>query len=550
MLDWLQKKIGPRADHPMYDAVETARLLAEVPVEDPLRATEEIAAWLESLVTATGFSPEERLGVISQVDEAGQPSLEALMTEYLAGEFKRDPARYRRWQVLVKLSEKLAAAYLAVIGEFERAKAAKMAEHMPLVTARAMRAVFTQLRLALMRYAGDTERIWGALYQLFSFAHANRIATTPVRPYPGETQATTARHELMRAVMLEVAAPQSLPPRQIELTARIAARHASAFAFSETPGERLPFYVDLVQARPPVTVTPQLKAGPTLRFFGPGTVTEHLNDIVKRDASPQQAAEQRFGEEFTTQEKLDALQRLGRYWGANPPRREHARTRISNKLEVVFGLDAIRQRVGATDAPVTAPGAANLTIQFDDQKGAAQQTVAPTIETWQLKDISLHGLGAVTTRRGAALKIGALIAYRLQDTDQWCVGILRRLQTDSQNNSQVGAQVLSKSPRLLELKRHGSKAGGGLDLQLQDQASYSRHSMNGVHLPADPAAGAAESLLLDPESYLPQEAFETVVENNPRRLQLADLLERGDGYHRVAFKWVEAEAARQPLSLA
>ena len=77
MLDWLQEKlqekIGQRSSHPMNSPADAARLLAELPLDEPLKAVEEVAAWLESLAQATSSGTESRLKVISMVDEAGQP---------------------------------------------------------------------------------------------------------------------------------------------------------------------------------------------------------------------------------------------------------------------------------------------------------------------------------------------------------------------------------------------------------------------------------------------------------------------------------------------
>ncbi len=543
MFDWLQQTIGQRSSHPMNSPAEAARLLSELPLDEPLKAVEEVSAWLESLASATSFGTDSRLKVISMVDEAGQPCAELLMTEYLAGEARRAADRFRQWQALMDFWERLADAYRLIVLQIEASKRSDLTEQTALITVRAMRAIFHQMQLGLMRYAGQPESMWSALYHLYAFAHAQRRAAVPVRPYPWDTLPTTARLELSRAVMLEAAAPQSLPPRQIDLTARISARLASSFAYGETPGERLPLYLDLAHARAPLAVPKDLQAAATMRFFGPGTAAVRLQEMLDGMRAPQGVAGPQFGEEFTKAEKIETLQRLLLYWSDNPPRRQHARTRLSNSVEVVFGLEAIKQLVGKTDQAIIADETEKFNVQFDDGEQEAAKPDTAAIETWKLKDISLRGLGAVTARRAqGALKIGALMAFRLEGADKWCVGIVRRLQTDRQNLSQVGAEIFSKEPQFLRLKKLGFKQDEAWNWEVRDQKAM-QHFAETVLLPPDAGPDREVSLLFEPEGYYPEETFGVMIGNKPRKLQVGEVLEKGDGFERVAFKWLAVEPA-------
>jgi hypothetical protein len=487
------------------------------------------------------------LKVISMVDEVGQPCAELLMAEYLAGEAKHAPGRFRQWQVLMDFWERLADAYQLIALQIEVSKRGELAEQTALVAVRGMRAVSTQMRLALMRYAGEPERLWKAMYHLYSLAHAQRRAAVPVRPYPWDTLSTTARLELVRSVMLEIAGPQSLPPRQIELTTRIAARLASSFAYSEVPGEQLPLYLDLAQSRAPAVQPANLQAATTMRFFGAGAAPVRLKEILDGLRSPQPSAGgERLGEEFTAAEKIDALQRLLLYWSDNPPRRQHNRTRLSNSVDVVFGLEAIKQRVGKVEQSVFQEEADKFKIDLGAGDGKEESVKEAPIETWKLKDISMRGLGAVTTRRAhGALKIGALMAFRLENSDKWCIGVVRRLQSDTQNNSHVGSEIFSKDPHLLWLKKLGMKQDQAWNWEKSGQKSL-QHMAEAVLLPSDNAAQGEASLLFEPETYYAEETFGTMISNQPRRIQVGEVLERGDGFDRLAFKWLEVEVTRPP----
>ena len=544
MLDWIQKQIGKRTSHPMRGPTEAAKLLAELPVGEPLKAVEEVAAWLESLASATSFSTDSRLQVISLVDQAGQPLAEELTREYLAAEAKGEPGRFRQWQALADFWAKVADAYQLIVVQVEASKRTDLDTQIPVVTVRAMRAIFHQMRLALMRYAGGPERAWHSLYHLYGFAHDRRQAAVPVRPYPWDTLSTTPRLELVRAVMLEAAAPQSLPPREIDLTARISARLASSFAYGEAAGSQFSYYVDLAQDRPPVTVPKELQAGPSMRFFGPGAAPVRLKELVEGTRS-RQGADQPDGEEFTVAERIETLERLLLYWGDNPPRRQHARTRLSNSVDIVFGLEAIKQLISRGEQAVVADESEKLNVTFDEDEGARQRAEAAPVETWKLNDISLRGLGAVTNRRAqGALRIGALMAFRLERSENWCVGIVRRLQSDAQKNSQVGAEIFSKNPHILWMRKLGLKQEQAWNWEVRDQKSL-QHFTQAVLLAPDPGSAGESSLLLAPQSYFPEESFGVIIDGKPRKLQVGAVLEKGDGFERVAFEWLAVEPGMQ-----
>ena len=543
MLDWIQKKIGKRTSHPMRGTAEAAKLLAELPGE-PLKAVEEVAAWLESLASATSFSTDSRLQVISLVDETGQPMVEELTRVYLAAEAKRDPSRFRQWQALVDFWAKVADAYQLIALQVEASKRTDLETQIPTVTVRAMRAIFHQMCLALMRYAGAPDRAWASLYHLYAFAHDRRQAAVPVRPYPGDTLSTTARLELVRAVMLEAAAPQSLPPREIDLTARISARLASSFAYGEGPGPQLPYHVDLASDQPPLTVPTDLQPTAMMRFFGAGAAGVRLKELLDAARAPQAGTEQPLGDEFTAAERIETLERLLLYWSDSPPRRQDARTRLSNSVDVVFGLDAIKQLINRGEQAVVADESEKFNVSFDDDEGKERQQGPAPIETWKLKDISMRGLGAVTNRRAQGeLRIGALMAFRLEHSQNWCVGIVRRLQSDVHKNSQVGAEIFSKDPQLLWLKKLGFKQDQAWNWEVRDQKSL-QHFTQAVLLAPDPGSGRESSLLLAPESYLAEETFAVMIDQKLRRLQVGAAVEKSDGFERVAFKWLAADPAQ------
>src|SRR5690606_15381277 len=159
--------------------------------------------------------------------------------------------------------------------------------------------------------------------------------------------------------------------------------------------------------------------------------------------------------------------------------------------------------------------------QFDDDEQARGET-SPVAERWQLVDLSLHGLGAVAPRRaGGALRVGALVAFRLDAAEAWCVGALRRLQSEGPSSCRVGVEIFSRKPQLLWLKKFGLRENDAWDWETRDK-QFSGLYAQAVWLGADPEGGRGDQIVLAPRSYGAEETFGTMIAKRPRKLQLGE----------------------------
>ena len=67
-----------KPNHPLADPKEARRILDGLPANDPHKALEELAHWLDSASTAEGFKPQDRIQVLTMVDDAAQPRVRKL----------------------------------------------------------------------------------------------------------------------------------------------------------------------------------------------------------------------------------------------------------------------------------------------------------------------------------------------------------------------------------------------------------------------------------------------------------------------------------------
>src|SRR5687767_15566106 len=95
------------SSHPMSDVRQVAKLLGELPLDNPGKAAAEAAAWLESIELESGFSAAHRLQVVAMIDDAAHASLARVMLDY-AVRPDTVAAGLDRWRILSEFYEKLA----------------------------------------------------------------------------------------------------------------------------------------------------------------------------------------------------------------------------------------------------------------------------------------------------------------------------------------------------------------------------------------------------------------------------------------------------------
>ena len=96
-------------EHPLADAKEAKRILAEITTREPLGAAEEASGWLESIPAEQGFKPAQRLDLILRLDEATAAQTRRLARDYQplvnasrAQESKHWELSHAYWQLLLK----------------------------------------------------------------------------------------------------------------------------------------------------------------------------------------------------------------------------------------------------------------------------------------------------------------------------------------------------------------------------------------------------------------------------------------------------------------
>jgi hypothetical protein len=538
-----------KPDHPMFDAREARRLLAELPKDDPFKELGEITSWLDTVKDATGFRPEVRTEIIMLLDETIQPLYAGLLQLYLGAPHVQDFKGKHLWQGLHNTMLTLAEAYLVCVQEYQLAenKSFDYKELIPVLCVRLIHAVAEQMKLQLMHYVDIGQAVWDHLCSCYNFAEANRIADSMVFAYPKQVIHTSPQRELVRALMLYESSPGTLAPDQIEVSSRIAARMASFFDFKNATDPDCAYCFDLANPGAPKRVNANIKATPAMRFFGAIKAVPKVADIITHHEHGLIQKEQRFGSEFTPAGKLTVLKHLWLHWGNDRPHRHLERRGINTAIEVVHSFRTISKLVTRMDIDnavnISEKDAAVLRERSDINLAAVNDEIDYSTENWAVTDLSIDGIGGIIPGNGGAwVKIGDLCGLKPGNSPIWWIGMIRRLHTDPKGAVHVGIELLAKKPLSVWLRILG-KGTEKVSNWETSSSSFKYDYLPAILLPDASNSYVDATVLMESGSYVPETIYEVMLGDKSRNIKLAGLLAEGEDYEQIKFKWLNAAHA-------
>ena len=481
---------GGRADHPMANPKEARRILDALPAQEA-KALAELAHWHESVSTAAGFRPAERLQLSGTLDEAAQPRLRKLARDYFAAV---RPSRFQENLLWTQIHEYWRQAGLAWARSVDGCLQAGDARGLAVAAVRALRALAQQIKWQHLRYGPIDPAVWGVINNVFKVAEAHGVAD--------------ARLEFLKVAMFSSSSPDGLLPPEIELAEKIVSELAPGFAIADAPGKELLYWTDLAQPMAPVRMARAPKPAPTLRHFGPGTALARLQQIAqKTQAGGQVPSDFKVGE-ASPEVVLEVLRHLALYWQPEPPARQHPRHSVKSRLAIAHGFDGVVDALG---------GAGGGSLDFDAKGSGA--------ESWIVDNVSAGGIGAVVPQvKGDWLRVGTLLAMQPDGGANWVVGMVRRVNRTSTQEAKVGIQTLSRAPSLAKFSLRGT--GGHV----------------GVLLPS-PVLGSGEtSVALKAGIYARGQNLETELEGRQHVFMPQGSPESGEDYELVRFRGMVREA--------
>lgn len=516
-LDWLG---GGKVDHPMADPERAREIVAELPAGDAAKALAEITEWLDSLNHTDGFKLDRRFENTDLLDGAARNHQRKLAQEYLAMPRQQKFQENRLWTGVFGFWKQLGDAYIRCVNEHESGASGATAirKSLPVILARAMRALAVQLKLDLLRYGPVDPRIWSELARFYRFAEQKGYVDGVIAMYPGAHGESTIKREFLKGLMLSASSTDGLLPLRQDLAEHAVAHFSPSFRLSNQP-DGCTHCFDLATAKPPVRLFKGAAPTATMRFFGAGEALARLNQLIghvtARGALPQDVS---LGGNYEKEFVLWVLGHMAQVWSDKPPARGSERRPVTGRITVVPGMNEI---LGALE-----PRTSNDTLDFSSEQDR-------NVESWIVENMSDGGYGAIIPpKKSDWVKVGALIGVQGEAAKYWGVGLVRRIAQDAQQQRRVGIQLLSKTAIPVKV----SKAESSLSFVAN------REPQLAILLSTAPDQQGEVGMVMREGHFNGRDSLEMMVKDKSYLLMPSKMVEDGEDFDWAKFKVMQRSA--------
>lgn len=532
MLDWL-KKSGPDPDNPMRNPASASALLAELRQSDPVKALDEMSAWLRSVGEMPDFDERARNDVLGLIQEAGTAHVAALLRQYLANATDKPVVRESKWKAVfdyaTSLVEALCASAERLLG------GPKPDSPAPSATAavRALRACRLLAKACLIHYADAPPSLWRHAYGVHARADAAGCAGTAVHPYRSQRIPTTATEELLRLLMLHVIAPEALASEQIEIADRVTDQLGNEFTLRPRGLADGPFWFDCDGDRGPQRAT-TAPGTATARYFGPGAGLDALARLRRQMSSTGGTGAEALGKDIPLHAQVAAVEHLLIHWGPSAPAAAPAHSPAKGEMRLLHGFARVCKEL--TDSDPTASAARGLALVSDED------VHLDSPEPWVIRDAGGSEIGAEMQQPGPSwVRSGMLVGLALAGRNEWWLGVIRRTHADLARGPHVDIALISRKPVPLSLRPRAAGTSEEADWDVS-AGTFAFVDINAILLPEASEATGTPNLLLPPEGWKAGRVYEATIDKKLRTLRLVRVLQRGEDFVRAAYEWLPAAA--------
>lgn len=498
-----------RREHLEADLSRTQKIAVQFREADTTSGLSKATAWLGSIKKTAGFSMAHRYDSVDLLDTSTRKHQKQIEDDYLALLHANRKQEKLLWETAYGFWSALAAAYIDCIAQAEKdpAAAGKMKSKLPVLAARGARAVAMQIKWILMRFGLVEPRIWTDLAHCQSFAEAQHIADKPIPLYLSNQSKSTVTQEFLRATMLASSGTDSLSVMEQEIADRWIEHFAGMFKISTTPAKGLNLYFDLEGSTAPRRVIGKPSRRASLRYFGASEslpqIQEYLESTQKTGVTPVPFRLPKGGE---MKHVAKVLEHFALHWGEEMPGREWQRRLTATSIEVKHDFGSVRQILHDSE---------QAELDFTDSIARP--------EFWVVDNAGRGGYRAIVPKGLRAwLRLGALIAIRLEFRDFWSVAVIRRVESDEHQQRKVGIRIISRRP-VTALMRSRMRAG----TQVRPEP--------GILLNSTPSKDGGVHLLMRPGTFTMKEDIDVAYgpENKELSLTPSRIVETA-----VDYEWV------------
>jgi hypothetical protein len=407
MLKYVARRRSASGRKAQNSSTPAARILPGDPKPSDYDAHHAVLEGLERFNGALEAASLVHIKALRALEHEGLPLQVKVIDQYLRNQETLKLARQVLWRECHMFWSQLALAYVNLLKQTVKGPAKDtLKSFLPILAAKSIR--YTALSIRWGYHQGETPSVfgWRRLNKIYRLAERAEVADTVIEELGQET---SCAREYSLALLMDLANPAGLKPREIELSAHI----LESLPAPPLPSMRLvktqhSHAVDLATGQGAFKLDQGWVPGKRLRYL----------DIDSLHAQIEQAAAS-----LATDHARYFCRQLASIIERGGVRRRRPRNEASGRYWVAVGMDAI------------------LAILDPQQPGADK----PSLEPWLSKDESPEGLG-FAVELGRTPAPGELVLVSAEpEANNWQLMAVRWSRSEG-GGSVVGAQCLSRHP--------------------------------------------------------------------------------------------------------
>jgi len=384
-------------------------------------------------------------------------------------------------------------------------------------------------------YQDVGEREWKLLHGVYAFVEDRGVAGGEVAHPAHKGRQTTCTETYAQVLLIDLANPGKLTPRQIELISLWLERWTPKVSIGRAPAAAgdgvAPLVIDLSGASGASRRMPEGDTTRVLDIHELGSSVRKRVGLLRKGEPP---AALGLGEDVTAPLAESLLTMLYRRWCEDRQSRVHPRRSASGTAQTCSGMSAVHYFVtGRVFAVRGGPPKMSqvqheqiatlgrVATRHDDEPGPPPDFA---VETWQIKDESASGLrlARVDPAASSRLILGQLLGIRLADAKAFLLCAVKWLSVSVEFELRIGVQILPGIPQGAAIRAIGAPAAA---------EQYTPAFL----LPAVAALQAPETLVVPAGWFKPNREIEVLTERSGK-LRLASVVDRGADFERVTFE--------------
>ena len=409
--------------HPLSDAHRAERLLTAARASaNPLETAAAATDWLAAAAIDDGLPASEvaRIGYLAH--EAALEAVRSLGRQCVGATALPPAEGPRMWTALCSFHASAAACFEAAAVRGASQPGVDLRAELPRAVVSVLRSTAAQLKWLHVACEPIDDSLWERAYQVYALAERWGVTGARTSGIGNDERTSTPHESFARLIAFATASPGSLRLVELQALEDLIAAAVSGFAVSPHAQPEATHWLDLAAAEAPARLVRAPRPAATVRYFCGSEATDFLRALAER-IEARGAIPAEFRREFDYGPTLATamIDHLRRYCGIDAATRKGRRHRVESRLEVVWDLDEILDRLQP-----------DLSLSF----------VPDDCDQWQVEDASSCGIKAVV---GGAprrwLRVGSLVALRVQTASRWQVGVVRRVQRLRDDRTEVALQM-------------------------------------------------------------------------------------------------------------